>query len=127
MFVILLMLQTALPAGTVGGEAPRRFVQPSGTPAACVVKQPPGPWVSNDDYPAVARRKQMQGTVKFTLEISELGCPVACTVDVSSGWELLDTHTCQLMLKRARFKPGKDPMGLPKGGMWTGRFNWSLN
>ncbi|WP_408988182.1 energy transducer TonB [Sphingomonas sp. SUN039] len=122
---LLLAQATATPDLKIPALSSPRFTLAPGTKTACERGGPVGSWVSDADYPAAARRSNMQGLVSFTLEISEKGCPVACTVDNSSGWELLDTHTCQLMLVRARFKPAKNG-GLPITAKWSGKFNWNM-
>lgn len=128
MFLALLFAQsTATTDVKPQSLQPRRFILPSGTKTACERGGPVGPWVSNADYPAEAQRGNMHGVVSFSLEVSDKGCPVSCTVDKSSGWELLDTRACVLMLVRARFKPAKDDSGNPATSKWSSRFNWSMN
>lgn len=86
----------------------------------------PGTWVTDDDYPAAARRADQQGTVTFRLEIDTKGLPANCSIVASSGSSELDQETCALMLRRARFSPALDAAGKPVVAPYIGRFSWIL-
>jgi len=54
-----------------------------------------------------------QGDVGVDLVISKRGRVIHCTVYQSSGHEVLDDATCEIFVKRARFKPAIDADGNP--------------
>jgi protein TonB len=86
----------------------------------------PGGWVTESDYPSSARRAEEQGRVGFRLEIGPDGKPTSCAVTGSSGSGSLDSATCPLLMRRARFTPGKDDAGNPKGGVYSNSVRWQL-
>lgn len=86
----------------------------------------PQTWLTNDDYPAAALRAGQQGVVSFRLDVGPEGRVTACTVTVSSGHQILDDATCEIMKKRALFKPAKDSKGVPIAFSWSSRFSWEL-
>jgi len=86
----------------------------------------PGSWVSNDDYPSLGLRENMQGMVRFTLTVEPTGRVSGCQVDKSSGWPVLDRTTCALMQRRARFAPATDSAGMPIAATYTNRFRWDM-
>lgn len=85
------------------------------------------PWVGDSDYPVEARAMRMRGKVEFTLDVGPHGCVTRCTVIKSSGYELLDRKTCELMIVRARFIPEKDKAGRPTGGRVTKTMTWGYS
>lgn len=105
------------PAPSPPPSVPRTLVTPRGSPQA---------WITNDDYPAAALRTAMSGAVDFRLDVDEAGIPTRCTVTASSGHELLDTTTCALMMRRARFHPATGHDGRPVAGIWPSRMRWEL-
>jgi protein TonB len=86
----------------------------------------PQTWLTNDDYPREALRAGQQGTVAFRLDVGADGNLVACIVTVSSGYPILDNATCEIMTRRARFKPARDSKGVAIPFSWSSRFTWEL-
>jgi len=86
----------------------------------------PGDWVTEDDYPMVALRDDIEGTVGFVLAIAPDGRPTSCKVESSSYSEALDTHTCKLLTERARFHPATDPEGRPVEGRYRSTVRWVI-
>ena len=68
-------------------------------------------WLSDDDYPALARQQGEEGRVLFRLLISPAGKVDLCEILESSGSAQLDQQTCALMFVRAKFKPARDEQG----------------
>lgn len=81
---------------------------------------------SDADYPADALRKHQEGTVKVKLTINVEGRVAACEVDQSSGVASLDKATCDMMTKRARFKPETGDDGKPKEGSTVATMRWVI-
>nr|WP_247650741.1 energy transducer TonB [Sphingomonas sp. S2M10] len=98
-----------------------------GGPRALYPRNPPGSWVTNDDYPLEAQRAGEQGSVAFTLFIDEQGTPRRCQVTASSGSARLDQTACGLLIERARFVPALDADGRPVAAIYRNRFRWVLS
>jgi TonB family protein len=84
-------------------------------------------YLSSGDYPIQAMRLNQQGTVGFDLDVSPEGRVTHCHVISSSGSELLDLTTCQIMLLRARFEPARDDAGNPVPDRTSARITWRLS
>jgi protein TonB len=63
------------------------------------------------DYPFEARRHGWEGTVIADLTIGTRGVVGKCDVVKSSGYKVLDDTTCNILVKRARFRPARDKDG----------------
>ena len=68
---------------------------------------------SADDYPASAQSSGAEGTVRASLTIGPDGRVVACNVTQSSGNGSLDSATCNILRRRAKFTPARDQNGQP--------------
>jgi len=66
---------------------------------------------SSDDYPVEAQRNGEEGTVQAELSIDARGRVLGCRVIRSSGHASLDSATCSIVQRRARFKPAQDVNG----------------
>lgn len=86
----------------------------------------PGNWATTNDYPRDSFRKGETGTVTFLAVIGPDGIPTQCKVAKSSGVSSLDTTTCQLIMRRARFTPAEDANGKPITGYYVTRVRWLL-
>jgi TonB family protein len=86
----------------------------------------PLPWFHFlDDYPMKAFDRNWQGTTVMALTVSPEGRPVACAIDQSSGYELLDRQTCMIGMKRPRFTPAYGPDGRAVYGVYRSQIVWS--
>src|SRR5690606_11034390 len=90
-------------------------------------KGSPGRWVTDDTYPARAKREERAGTTGLRPQVRSDGRPTGCDVTSSSGNSDLDETACRLMMRRARFSPPLDSDGNPTTGTWSSRFTWKLN
>lgn len=86
----------------------------------------PSTWVVKDDYPAAAKRAGQEGRVYFTLVVGTEGRATCCTVSESSGSASLDTATCTLLMRRARFVSAADKKRTPVPDRWAGTIDWKL-
>lgn len=102
--------------------------QGSGKPAVtqAVPRQPLSQYLTGDDYPPAALRAEQQGLVAIRLTISAHGLPGECAVTRTSGAEILDSATCSIFLRRARFTPALDAEGQPTGGSFSTAMRWRL-
>ncbi|MCL9998274.1 MAG: energy transducer TonB [Erythrobacter sp.] len=121
-----------------GGETlttgPVDFGIPGPTPSAASLYDPvgaspkgnPGKWVSNDDYRPRWIAEELSGTARFTLQIDARGKVTGCTITRSTGHPALDTATCDLVSKRARFDAARDGNGKPVPGSWSNSVTWRI-
>ena len=63
------------------------------------------PHVTDADYPARARRLDVQGTSLLRLQVDPSGDILSCSIIQSSGSTDLDEQACPLYRSRARFEP----------------------
>ena len=89
-------------------------------------RQPLPELISADDYPASALAQREQGRVAFTLDVRPDGRVQGCTITRSSGSAALDSATCALMVRRARFTPATGIDGEPVPGRIAGEIWWKL-
>jgi len=66
---------------------------------------------SADDYPASAQSAGAEGTVRASLSIGPDGRVASCNVTQSSGNPSLDSATCNILRRRAKFIPARDSNG----------------
>jgi protein TonB len=66
---------------------------------------------SADDYPASAQSSGAEGTVRASLTIGPDGRVTGCNVIQSSGNGSLDSTTCNILRRRAKFTPARDSNG----------------
>jgi protein TonB len=86
----------------------------------------PANWVSDADYPVAAKAARQSGVVGFVLTIDGDGSVSDCTVTQSSGSKLLDSTTCKLISRRARFVAARDSENEPAAARWASRISWTL-
>jgi protein TonB len=66
---------------------------------------------SADDYPASAQAAGAEGTAQATLTIGADGRVVGCSLMRSTGNGALDSATCNILRRRAKFTPARDSNG----------------
>jgi TonB family protein len=81
---------------------------------------------STDDYPSSAVRAGEEGTTGVRLMIGTDGRVGGCDVISSSGSAALDAATCNILRRRARFRPALDAEGRPTIDYYTQRVRWVL-
>lgn len=70
-------------------------------------------WVTPNDYPTEALRKEQGGLVIVVLGLNAAGMPEKCHVAVSSKVPVLDEQTCAVLMRRARYQTVSDASGNP--------------
>lgn len=68
---------------------------------------------SADDYPASAQSAGAEGTAQARLTIGTDGRVVSCDLIRSTGNGALDSATCNILRRRAKFTPARDSNGNP--------------
>lgn len=86
----------------------------------------PANWATTSDYPSDALRAGQGGSVRFLLIVGADGMPTRCSIARSSGVPQLDAVTCQLAMRRARFKPAENGEGQPIAGYYVNRVRWII-
>lgn len=102
---------------------------PAVPPPAATVPQPPAEWpfrFNDDDYPAAAMRGNEQGTTRYRIAIDPDGRVARCTITGSSGSAPLDTATCRIVTRRARFAPAHDSAGNAVPDAREGEVTWRM-
>jgi protein TonB len=66
---------------------------------------------SGDDYPASAQASGAEGTAQATLTIGPDGRVTGCNLIRSTGNGSLDSATCNILRRRAKFVPARDSNG----------------
>ena len=120
--------------------APPPVITPRAAPAPPAPPAPPPPRVSQaakaranltslfstEDYPQSAIRNEEQGTTAVRLSIGTDGRVTDCQITGSSGSGALDSATCNVLRRRARFTPAKDQAGNPISDSYSQRIRWEL-
>jgi TonB family protein len=83
-------------------------------------------WISANDYPMAAYRDRKTGRVRAILSVGPNGAVTDCTIAESSGSNVLDSETCAVLHRRARFTPAADQGGEPIQSSYEMSVNWSL-
>ena len=68
---------------------------------------------SADDYPAAAQSAGAEGTAQASLTVGPDGRVIGCNLIRSSGNSSLDSATCNILRRRAKFTPARDSNGNP--------------
>lgn len=95
-------------------------------PVGAAPRNNPGRWVTDSDYRPRWIREGLTGNASFTLRIDAAGKVTGCTITRSTGHAVLDTATCELVTKRARFDAARDGTGKPVAGSFTSTINWRI-
>lgn len=99
---------------------------PASVPVTATPVGSPGDWIGSGDYPATALRFDMTGITVFKLVVDPAGKPTRCDIVESSGFDTLDTATCQRLIANAHFSPARDRAGKPIEGSYSNRVRWVM-
>lgn len=121
-----LIRMTAPPPPIVTQEAPTPPPIPQVVPAPPPPAPPPPPrkvqsaqsakgdlrtLFSADDYPAAAQSAGAEGTAQAEITIGPDGRVVGCNITRSTGNSALDSATCSIIRRRAKYVPARDSNG----------------
>jgi protein TonB len=93
---------------------------------AAGAKGDPARWITQDDYPPGALRREESGTTAVSWEINTQGRVENCRVTSSSGSSDLDQAVCRLLERRGRYSPALDQAGNPMRSRASRRVVWQL-
>ena len=82
--------------------------------------------LSDRDNPRQAGGRGPGGTVAISFRVRDDGGVDSCRVIGSSGQELLDELTCELVEERFRYRPARDETGQPVDYTLRTSFTWGL-
>lgn len=117
-------LVLALSAAPVMADYSRQI--PGALPRSATPLGNPGAWVTTADYPPDALRANLEGVTEFLLTVGPDGMVTSCQIKASSGSPSLDVTTCDLIRRRARFTPARDPSGAAVSGTYFNRVRWTI-
>ncbi len=86
----------------------------------------PGTWATTNDYPKEMLRSGGQGIVRFRLDVNENGATTGCRIQQRTNPDGFATLTCQLMMKRAKFRPALDSDGKAVKTFYVNAVRWAL-
>lgn len=82
--------------------------------------------IKDSDYPYEAFTQRARGVVRTSVAIDARGHASGCRVTRSSGFAILDRLTCDLIVKRFRFRPARDAAGRAVAGSIGYDHEWLL-
>ena len=77
-----------------------------------------------NDYPRELAMACIRGDVRFQVAVSALGNVENCQINQSSGHQVLDRLTCEIVTERSQFIPASDGRGGSAPGSYRGRISW---
>lgn len=116
------VIAIAAPAAPVVAPPPP---PPKGPSSPAQPKGSPGSWATSNDYPSRALRENRAGVTGFRVTVGADGRVVDCSITSSSGSPDLDATTCQMVTRRARFKPALQD-GSPVQGTYSNKIRWEI-
>jgi TonB family protein len=84
------------------------------------------PFFRPDDYPDDLLDKGIQGSVGVLMNVDERGQLINCRAVETSGTPVLDEATCNVLRKRARFRPAISRDGEPMAALTYWRVTWQI-
>jgi TonB family protein len=83
-------------------------------------------WYRPSDYPKQAFRNGMSGTVVLKFQVDAEGRVSNCTAVASPDHDAFDEDSCELLTKRARYRPALDSSGRPVAVTMVTDMEWSI-
>lgn len=83
-------------------------------------------WITVADNLPDAARFGLDGPISVELAVDKTGSVSDCRIVKSSGHDMLDEHTCGLLLSRARFRPAADTNGRPIAAAFSYSTKWHV-
>jgi hypothetical protein len=81
-------------------------------------------WATADDVPIRMIPEGPNFTVGFRIVVDPSGKAQQCRIDFSSGINALDSYTCKLVMRRARFRAATDIAGVQTYGVYQSYLAW---
>ena len=121
------VVRNVLPEGTKPLDLPT-FTPPETLydPVATKPRNAPSGWVSDTDYKPSWINRELTGMARFTVTVGTDGRVQSCRITASTGHDVLDRATCDLVTKRARFNPALDGSRNKVAGSYSNAILWEL-
>lgn len=113
-------------AGPIGLPSPAPPAPTAFDPIPAKPSNAPGGWITQSDYRPSWINREYTGVAKFRLSVDRNGRASNCQILSSTGHAVLDTATCQLTQRRARFTAARDANGDRVAGTYTASIRWEL-
>ena len=81
---------------------------------------------TSEDYPAPALDHGDQGEVGIVIRTDPKGAITNCVIEETSKSKDLDKQTCEVVRRRAKFKPALDGQGRAVAGEYRSRIVWKI-
>ena len=107
-------------------QVPSGLLPAAQDPVAAKPRGNPGSWISEQDYRSSWINRDLSGIAGFRLGIGADGRVDSCSITRSTGHSELDTATCALLTRRARFEPARDGAGNTTAGTFASSVEWRI-
>lgn len=107
-------------------EVPSGLLPAVLNPVAAKPRGNPGSWIGEQDYRSSWINRDLSGIAGFRLGIGADGRVESCSITRSTGHSELDTATCALLTRRARFDPARDGVGNKTAGTFASSVEWRI-
>ena len=111
LFVLAAALTQPVYAAAPSGMKPK----PMGSPRS---------WIPESEYPNDALDLQQDRTVGYSLIVDAAGKVTGCKIRKPSGRDDLDAITCNILTRRARFRPAPSTAAMPYVGVFNSSVRW---
>lgn len=122
------VVRVVIPPRTTPTPGP--VATPAPTPAFAPVGARPSnnlqSWITTEDYSRSDLTRNREGTASYRLVVGSNGRVDACEITTSTGHTSLDTATCRLIERRARFNPATNGQGNRVVGTYSGSVTWQI-
>lgn len=86
----------------------------------------PGSWVTTSDYRSSWISREYTGTASFTVRVGTNGRVESCSITGGSAPSELKEATCNLIERRARFRPATNGNGDEVSGTYSSTVRWEI-
>jgi hypothetical protein len=86
----------------------------------------PGTWLRSADYPTDSLMQGQQAIVRFRLMVDAAGRPTQCAVQSAIAKDDFGQVSCDLLKRRARFRPALSADGRPVASYYVSTVRWVI-
>ena len=102
----------------------------NGRPTTDRIRTPPIAWRIEEPSPGTPSLDDLpqgwRGKAEVVFTVNAQGAVADCRITKSSGNEIVDNATCGMLTQRARFKPARDPYGIPTEDTVSRTIEWRI-
>ncbi|WP_340586724.1 TonB family protein [Erythrobacter alti] len=122
---VIIRIPTPTP-GPVASPGPTPTPPPAFTPVGPRPSNNVQSWITASDYSRRDLIRGREGTAQYRLVVGSDGRVDACEITSSTGHASLDSTTCRLLTRNARFNAATDGTGAKVVGTYTGNVTWQI-